>query len=144
MSNVGAGAVVFIIIGVLLACGGVGWWIKKYGGKAWAEAVNPPAAGGGVQAPPPPPGGASKAKQNKKRASGNPIWEAAYDEDGEAYWINKETGEPSWDPPPGHARVGTSGTEIPAGWTTAKDVDENKKYYINEESGEAQWDKPDV
>lgn len=140
-ANVGAGAIVVIVIGVILACGGVGWWIKKYGGKAWSEAVNPPSTTPMPQPPPPPPGDGKKGVRKK---GNNPVWEAAYDEDGEAYWINKETGEPSWDPPPGHARVGTSGTNIPPGWNTAKDVDSHKKYYINEETGETQWDPPHV
>ena len=39
--NVGAGAIVVIVILVVAVCGGVGWWIKKYGGKFWAEAANP-------------------------------------------------------------------------------------------------------
>jgi hypothetical protein len=85
-------------------------------------------------------------------------WDKLHDDDGNKYYADNNTGETSWDAPPGSvggsaeatgeantAEEGSSHTrnltELPAGW--GKDMSGEDNYYYNEETGETSWTAPE-
>eukprot|EP00949_MAST-11_sp_MAST-11-sp1_P002038 g2038.t1 len=65
-------------------------------------------------------------------------WDEYVDPDtGSPYWVERSTGESTWDRPQ------ELGAQLPEGWATAFDTDGNI-YYQNVETGEAQWAYPTV
>ena len=97
-----------------------------------------------------PMGGAHHSRVSTQMPSG---WEKHYDDEGNRFYEDVNTGETSWDAPagatggstgiqtetlldPAHAR---SGTVMPPGWEA--DFDGDDKYYIDPD-GNSQWEKP--
>ena len=61
---------------------------------------------------------------------------------GQTYFYNDETGETSWEPPPGLQAGGGGGGALPAGWAALVDEGSGQTYYLNEQTGESSWDPP--
>jgi hypothetical protein len=117
------------------------------GGGADMEmaSMSNPMGGGG-----PGGGGGHHARASTQMPSG---WDKHYDEEGNRFYEDAQTGATSWDAPegatggstgipaatlldPAHAR---SGTVMPPGWEA--DYDGDDKYYVDPD-GNTQWDKP--
>ena len=73
-------------------------------------------------------------------------WRAAFDgASGATYYVNEQTGESQWEPPPqqgGYALQGGYDTAqaLPSGWTRSFDAASGAAYYVNERTGESQWE----
>ena len=63
-------------------------------------------------------------------------WEAVVDgSTGNTYYFHAETGQTSWEPPPGFAT-------LPAGWEAVTDPATGNIYYFNGSTGETSWTVP--
>ena len=58
-------------------------------------------------------------------------WTISYDENGNEYYYNNDTGESSWTKP----------TTLDSEWTTSYDENGNE-YYVNNITGESRWTLP--
>ena len=78
-------------------------------------------------------------------------WDKHHDEEGNKYYADENSGETSWDAPPGSVGGsaggallggghGRSETVLPSGW--GKDESGPDKYYYNEDTGETSWEAP--
>eukprot|EP00946_MAST-07B_sp_MAST-7B-sp1_P005394 g5394.t1 len=83
-------------------------------------------------------------------------WSGEYTEEGDKYYVNEQSGDSSWEAPPG-SKGGSTGipidddtttgnhgrtqTQLPAGWS-GEYTEAGEKYYVDENSGETSWDAP--
>lgn len=69
--------------------------------------------------------------------------ESVDQQSGDTYYYNDETGESSWDPPPGFEVGGVAPQgAMTGGWVTLVDEGSGQNYYFNEQTGETQWEQP--
>ena len=65
-------------------------------------------------------------------------WVAQVDEaSGETFYLNSQTGETQWEPPP----TGPTGGQA-TGWVAQVDEASGETFYVNSQTGEAQWEPP--
>ena len=68
-------------------------------------------------------------------------WTESVDQgSGQTFYYNDETGESSWEPPPGLQQGG--GGAMPGGWVAQVDQASGQTFYLNEQTGETQWEPP--
>ena len=82
-------------------------------------------------------GDADAADDAGEKANPNAPWIAAVDPDsGDTYYINEETAESSWTPPPGWVEPGSEAAgaapKTHNGWTAVVDDDSGDVYYVHE------------
>jgi len=62
---------------------------------------------------------------------------------GDIFYYNDETGESSWDPPPGFQVGGAAPPgAMPGGWVALVDEASGETFYVNEQTGQSQWEPP--
>ena len=105
-------------------------------------------------------GPVQRARRLTMQEQGLPVgWSSAYDATrGATYYVNEQTGESQWEPPPqqgdyalqgghetgGYALQGLYETAqpLPSGWARSFDEASGAAYYVNERTGESQWEPP--
>ena len=75
------------------------------------------------------------------------MWSEYHDaSSGYPYWVNSETSETSWDPPPaaeaGSPATAAEGTCTTGAWVECFDDASGYPYWINSASGESTWERP--
>jgi hypothetical protein len=79
-------------------------------------------------------------------------WSGEYTEEGDKYYVDNNSGDTSWEAPPGStggstgiiaagANHGRSETQLPGGWS-GEYTEAGEKYYVNDHSAETSWDAP--
>lgn len=75
-------------------------------------------------------------------------WSIAYDDQGHAYYYNADTGESSWEAPPGFPAIETTDPDSElepvfiGDWLQQTD-DQQNHYYVNQVTGESVWELPE-
>ncbi len=70
-------------------------------------------------------------------------WARQHDGKGNAYYVQHDTGESSWEKPASGGKHSREISSLPTGFVRQRDEDGNK-YYIDTTTGESSWEKPAV
>ena len=137
LANVGGGVIAGLVIGVIVLLVCVGYCIYRFF-KNMGDLADGGGGGDGGGGTANPAAKNRPAVATELAASGG--WTEHKDDSGDVFYYNEETGETSWDRPPGHTRVGTNGTVIPPGWNKHKQQGGDDFYEAPD--GSTQYERP--